>query len=163
MATIAIGLEDIKLKLNGTTTGDAFFTSESIGEVMEGSTTLTQEAPAETKIKGDYSDATLFSLFTANDFTIETDIIAFDAEKWSALTGGTYTPGTKTISLPASMPILTGEIELHFKNGLNYLKVYKGQIVANSNVGNVKTEPYKLHLKIVALEDSGSYVDLVHA
>lgn len=161
MATIAIGLTDIKLKLNDAAVGSAFASSTSIGVVLEGSTTLTQETPTETKIKGDYDDATVYTLYQAGDFSLETDIIEVDAEKISALTGATFAEATGIISLPASAPILTGELVLTFDTGITSMKIVKGQVIANLAWGNVKTEPFKVHLKVVALSDEAGYVDLV--
>ena len=81
MATFALGLKDIKLKItkvNGIAySGGAFSAASgtSIGEVMEGSTQIVDETPNEIKFKGDYSDATLKALLQRGDFTVETDII----------------------------------------------------------------------------------------
>lgn len=161
MATIAIGLTDIKLKLNNVAVGSAFVTSTSIGEVMEGSSTISQETPTETKIKGDYSDATLFSLNTAGDLSLETDIIDVDPEKITALTGATYNEATGTITLPSSAPILDGELIMEFDNGIDNLKFVKAQIICNISWGNVKTEPFKVHLKAVALASEAGYVNIV--
>lgn len=161
MATIAIGLTDIKVKLNGVEVGSVFASSTSIGEVMEGSSTITQETPTETKIKGDYGDATLFSLNLAGDLSLETDIIDVDPEKIAALTGATYTELTGTVAMPSSAPILDGEVIMEFDNGIESLKFHKAQIICNLAWGNVKTEPFKVHLKAVALASEAGYVDII--
>lgn len=165
MATFAIGLSDIKLKItkiNGVTypgsgTASAFNASGgvSIGEVMEGSTQITDEAPNELKFKGDYSDATLKAIMQRGDFAIETDIIEVDAAKFADLTGGTYSSGTKTVTIPNTAPSIEGEVTLVFDEGISQIKLGRAQIIANYSAANIKTELFKLHLKVIALEDSG--------
>lgn len=171
MATFAIGLSDIKLKiskLNGIAFASTAFSGASaiasIGEVMEGSTQLTDDAPTETKFKGDYSDATLMSLFQRGDFAIETDIIDVNGQKFAELTGGTYTVGTKTVTVPATAPNLEGEVVLEFDQGLSKIKLGRAQIVANYAGANMKTELFKLHLKVIGLADTnGNVAEIVLA
>jgi hypothetical protein len=157
----AIGLEDIKLKIEGASSGTPFYTLASIGEVAENSTQFVQEAPAETKFKGDYGDVTLFTLFQNGDITLETDIIEVNGEKMAALTGSVWTAGTKTASLPVSAPIIFGEVELTFDTGFDKIKIYRGQVVAYLNGANLKTEMFKLHLKVTAVPATEGYVDVV--
>lgn len=156
--TFSIGLTDIRLKittLNGIAHTGAFSGTSaasavmSIGEVAEGSTQISDEAPTETKFKGDYSDATLYNLFQRGDFTFETDIIEVDAAKFGALTGGTVTG--KNITIPASAPQILGEAILVFDQGLSMIRIPNAQIVATYAGANVKTELFKLHLKVIAL------------
>ncbi len=164
----AIGLSDIKLridKINGLApqaSANPFAASGSamvsIGEVSEGSTQINDEAPTETKFKGDYEDATLMSLFQRGDFTMETDIIEVDGEKFASLTGGTWSSATKTITVPATAKTITGEVALFFDQGLASIKLSNCQIVANYAGANVKTELFKLHLKVIALADSSDNV-----
>lgn len=159
-----IGLEDIKLKiatLNGATyAGSAFSASAgtSIGEVLEGSTSINDEEPSETKYKGDYTDATLMSLFQRGDITMETDIIEVDGAKFAELTGGTWNPTTKKITIPATAPNITGEVELKFDLGIEKFTFPNAQIVANYVGANLKTELFKLHLKVIGLADSNGNV-----
>lgn len=172
MATLAIGLSDIKLKIdtiNGVApqaSANPFSASGSamvsIGEVSEGSTQINDEAPTETKFKGDYTDATLMSLFQRGDFTMETDIIEVSGEKFSALTGGTWSSATKTITVPASSSNIVGQVIIGFDQGLSSIKLNKCQIVASYAGANIKTELFKLHLKVIALADSsGNVAELV--
>ena len=56
----ALGLKDIQIAIEDAA-GSPFETLVSIGEVAEGSTQFVQEAPTETKYKGDYSDITLMT------------------------------------------------------------------------------------------------------
>jgi len=164
MATFAIGLTDIKLKIstvNGVATTTVFSGTsaiESIGEVLEGSTQINDETPTETKFKGDYSDATLMSLFQRGDFSMETDIVDVDGAKFAALTGGTWTSGTKTVTVPASAKNILGEVVLEFDQGLSKIKLNNAQIIANYAGANVKTELFKLHLKVIGLADTNSNV-----
>lgn len=160
----AIGLADIKLKItkiNGVAASTVFSGASatiSIGEVMEGSTQINDEAPTETKYKGDYTDATLMALFQRGDFSVETDIISVDGSKFAALTGGAYTSGTKTITVPATAPNIEGEVVLEFDQGVSKLKFGRAQIVANYSGANLKTELFKLHLKVIGLADTNSNV-----
>ena len=162
MATFALGLKDIKLKItkvNGIAySGGAFSAASgtSIGEVMEGSTQIVDETPNEIKFKGDYSDATLKALLQRGDFTVETDIIDVDGNKFADLTGGTYTAGTKTVTIPATAKSIEGELTLEFDEGLASVKIYNAQIIANYSAANIKTELFKLHLKAIALQHSGT-------
>lgn len=162
----AIGLTDIKLKIafvNGAAAGgtnpfSGASATVSIGEVMEGSTQVSDEAPSETKFKGDYSDATLLTLFQRGDFSFETDVIEVDGAKFAALTGGTWTSATKTITIPSSAYNITGEAVLVFDDGISMIKLPKVQIVANYAGANVKTELFKLHLKVIAIADDSHNV-----
>lgn len=160
----AIGLSDIKLritKINGVAATTVFSGASavvSIGEVAEGSTQINDEAPTETKFKGDYSDATLFALFQRGDISMETDIIDVDGAKFAALTGGTWTSATKTATVPATAPNIEGEVILEFDQGISKLKFNRAQIVANYAGANVKTEMFKLHLKVIGLADSNDNV-----
>lgn len=164
MNTFAIGLADIKLRItriNGVATTTIFSGASavvSIGEVMEGSTTINDDAPTETKFKGDYTDATLFALFQRGDFTMETDIISVDGAKFSALTGGTWNAGTKTIGVPDTAPNIEGEVVLEFDQGVRRLRFNRAQIVANYSGANLKTEMFKLHLKVIGLADANQNV-----
>lgn len=164
MSTFAIGLSDIKLKItkiNGvavTTVFSGASATVSIGEVMEGSTQINDDAPTETKFKGDYTDATLFALFQRGDIAMETDIIQVDGAKFAALTGGTWTSGTKTITVPATAPNIEGEVVLGFDQGLSQLKFGRAQIIANYAGANLKTEMFKLHLKVIGLADANNNV-----
>lgn len=146
-----------------TTIGEGFVfgVERSIGEVAEGSTQFVQEAPTETKFKGDYSDITLMTLFQMGDISIETDIIEVNAAKMAELTGATYNPSTKKVSLPKDAPIVNGEAKLLFDNGFEMIKIVNGQFVANLSGANMKTEMFKLHLKVVAVPDGGSFVEVV--
>lgn len=166
----ALGLADIKLKIltiNGLNLSATPFSASpfsaasgaTIGEVMEGSTVITDDAPTETKFKGDYTDATLISLFQRGDFAMETDIVSVDGGKFAVLTGGTYvaTP-TKKITVPATAPNITGEVYISFDQGLSEIKFPKAQIVANYSGANLKTELFKLHLKVIGLADSNGNV-----
>lgn len=157
----AIGLTDIKFKLEGASSGTPFYTSASIGEVAENSTQFVQEPPTETKFKGDYGDATLMTLFQNGDISMETDIIEVDGEKMAALTGATWTSGTKTMAMPTSAPIIFGECILEFDQGFDKIKMHRGQVTAYLSGANVKTEMFKLHLKITAVPDTAGYVDIV--
>lgn len=170
MATnvFGIGLTDIKLKIttiNGvaaTTLFSGTSATVSIGEVMEGSTQITDDTPSETKFKGDYSDATLMSLFQRGDISMETDIISVDGAKFAALTGGTWTSGTKTVTVPATAPNILGEVVLEFDQGLGKIKFNNAQIIANYAGANLKNELFKLHLKVIGLADSnGNVAELV--
>lgn len=160
----AIGLADIKLKItkvNGvaaTTVFSGTSATVSIGEVMEGSTQITDDAPTETKYKGDYSDATLMALFQRGDISMETDIISVDGAKFAALTGGTWTSATKTITVPATAPNIEGEVVIVFDQGVNQMKFGRAQIVANYAGANLKTELFKLHLKVIGLADANNNV-----
>lgn len=164
MPTFGIGLTDIKLKIttiNGVAHTGVFSGASAIvtiGEVMEGSTQINDETPTETKFKGDYSDATLMSLFQRGDFSMETDIIAVDGAKFAALTGGTWTSGTKTVTVPATAPYILGECVLEFDQGLSKIKINNCQVVANYAGANVKTELFKLHLKVIGLADTSNNV-----
>lgn len=155
-----IGLSDIKLKIEGASSGTPFYTLTTIGEVAEGSTQFVQEAPSETKFKGDYGDTTLFTLFQNGDITLETDIIEVSGAKMAALTGSVWTSGTKTVSLPTSAPVIYAECQITFDNGFDNIKIYRGQVVANLNGANLKTEMFKLHLKVIAVPDVAGFVDV---
>lgn len=157
----AIGLTDIKFKLEGATSGTPFFTSASIGEVAENSTQFVQEAPTETKFKGDYGDATLMTLFQNGDISMETDIIEIDGTKMAALTGAVWTAGTKTLAMPTSAPLVFGECILEFDQGFDSIKIYRGQVTAYLSGANLKTEMFKLHMKITAVPDVSGYVDII--
>jgi len=157
----AIGITDIKFKLEGALAATPFYTSTTIGEVAENSTQFVQEAPTETKFKGDYGDATLMTLFQNGDISLETDIIEVDGAKMAVLTGATWTSGTKTMSFPTSAPVIYGECILEFDQGFDSIKIFRGQVVAYINGANVKTEMFKLHLKITAIPDTAGYVDIV--
>lgn len=158
MATFALGLKDIKLKItkvNGIAySGGAFSAASgtSIGEVMEGSTQIVDETPNEIKFKGDYSDATLKALLQRGDFTVETDIIDVNGAKFADLTGGAYTTATKTVTIPSTAKSIEGELILEFDEGLASVKIYNAQIIANYSAANIKTELFKLHLKAIALQ-----------
>jgi hypothetical protein len=161
----ALGLADIKLKIltiNGIAyTGSAFSATGgvTIGEVMEGSTQINDDAPTETKFKGDYTDATLLSLFQRGDFSMETDIVSVDGSKFAILTGGTYvsTPAKK-VTVPSTAPNILGEVYITFDQGVNELKFPNAQIVANYAGANLKTELFKLHLKVIGLADTNGNV-----
>lgn len=167
----AIGLADIKLritKLNGVTATSSAFSGTSatvsIGEVMEGSTSITDDAPSETKFKGDYTDATLMALFQRGDLVMETDIISVDGAKFAALTGGTYASATKTITVPATAQTIEGEVVLEFDQGLSKFKFPRAQIIANYAGANLKSELFKLHLKVIGLADTnGNVAEIVLA
>lgn len=167
-----IGLTDIKLRIlnvNGETVSAASanpFTGASaavsIGEVMEGSTQIVDETPTETKFKGDYSDATLMTLFQRGDFTVETDIISVDGAKFAFLTGGTWNAATKTVTVPASAPVIEGQLVMVFDQGVSSLKFDRCQITANYAGANLKNELFKLHLKVVAQADvDGNVASLI--
>lgn len=156
-----LGLKDIKLRFYDTSSGHPFYTLTSVGEVAEGSTQFVQEAPNETKFKGDYSDITLMTLFQMGDVTLETDIIEVNGEKMAALTGSTWTSGTKTVALPTDIPLIYAECELSFDSGLDKVQIVKGQVVANLNGANMKSEMFKLHLKVVAVPDSAGFVNVI--
>lgn len=164
MSTFAIGLKDIKLRItrvNGvaaTTPFSGTTPTISIGEVNEGSTQVTDDAPTETKFKGDYGDATLFMLLQRGDFSIETDIVEVNGAKFAALTGGTWTSGTRTITVPATAPIIEGELLLEFDQGFTSLRLPRVQIVANYAGANLKTEMFKLHLKVLAMADASNNI-----
>lgn len=133
----------------------------TIGEVAENSTQFVQEAPTETKFKGDYGDATLMTLFQNGDISLETDIIEVSGAKMAALTGALWVPSTKTMSLPTSAPILFGQCVLTFDQGFDKIKIWRGQIVGYITGANVKTEMFKLHIKVTAVPDVTGYVDIV--
>lgn len=159
--TYGIGLSDIKIKVEGATVGSPFESLTTIGEVADGSTTVTHEAPEETKFKGDYSDITLFTLSKMGDFMIETDVIEVSGEKWAALTGSTWTSGTKTLALPQSVADIFVECTLTFDRGLDKIRIVRGQLVANLIGANLKNEMFKVHLKVTAVPDAAGYVELV--
>lgn len=138
-----------------------FETETSIGEVAENSTQFIQEAPTETKFKGDYGDATLMTLFQNGDISLETDIIEVSGEKMAALTGAKWDADTKAVSLPTSAPVIFGQCSLVFDQGFDKIKIHRGQITAYVNGANLKTEMFKLHLKITAVPDASGYVDIV--
>lgn len=162
MPNYSIGITDIKIQLEGALTDSPFKTLASIGEVAENSTNLSQEAPSETKIKGDYSDATLISIYAQGDFTLEADIIDIQPEKLKDLTGGTYDSATKTLKLPDIAPILFAKCELSFDSGVSKIILNKVQIVVNITGQNLKTEALKAHIKMIALKDAtNGYVDVV--
>ena len=134
----------------------------TVGEVAENSTQFVQEAPAETKFKGDYNDVTLFTQFQNGDITLETDIIEVNGAKMSALTGATWDSVTKTASLPESAPLIYAEAQLLFDVGFEAIKIYRGQVIAYLMGANLKTEMFKVHLKVTAVPtESGDYVDVV--
>ena len=82
--------------------------------------------------------------------------------KFAALTGGTWSSATKTITVPATAKTITGELHCFFDQGLSSIKLSNCQIVANYAGANVKTELFKLHLKVIALADSsGNVAELV--
>ena len=142
--------------------GLAFGVATTVGEVAENSTQFVQEAPAETKFKGDYNDVTLFTQFQNGDIMLETDIIEVNGAKMSALTGATWDSATKTASLPESAPLIYAEAQLLFDVGFESIKIYRGQVVAYLMGANLKTEMFKVHLKVTAVPtDSGDYVDVV--
>jgi hypothetical protein len=164
MNKFALGLADIKLKIltiNGIAyTGSAFSATGgvTIGEVMEGSTQINDDAPTETKFKGDYTDATLLSLFQRGDFSMETDIVKVDGGKFAVLTGGTWESGAKKVTVPATAPNITGEVYISFDQGVSVLKFPNAQIVGNYAGANLKTELFKLHLKVIGLADANGNV-----
>lgn len=169
MAKFAIGLEDIKLKIDtingvapiGTNPFSGSSATISVGEVAEGSTSLNHAEATETSIKGDYSDAPLYIMTEAGEFTVETDVIEVDGDKFAMLTGGSYASATGIITLPASSPNIVGSIALKFKNGFDTIHVKKASLVANYVGANLKTEMFKLHLKATALKDvAGNVAEL---
>jgi len=155
-----IGVSDIQLKIEGAGVGSPFESLATIGEVAEGSAQFTQETPTETKFKGDYGDTTIFTLFQMGDVMFEADIVEVDGAKWAALTGGTWTSGTKTISLPTSVPLIYGQLKMTMDNGLESINIVRGQVVANLVGQNVKTEMFKIHIKVTAVPDADGYVEI---
>lgn len=141
--------------------GNVFGAERSIGEVAEGSTQFMQEAPNETKFKGDYGDISLMTLFQMGDITLETDIIEVNGAKMAELTGAIYDPDTKTVSLPDEYEDRFAEVMLYFKQGFEAIRIKRAQVAAYPTGANMKSEMFKLHLKCVAVPDSGDFVDIV--
>lgn len=159
--TYALGLKDIQIAIEDADSGSPFESLASIGEVAENSTQFVQEAPTETKYKGDYSDITLMTLFQMGDITLETDIIEVDGAKMAALTGASWAPATNTIALPTSAPVIYANCKMTFDTGLDEVEIVRGQIVANLNGANMKTEMFKLHLKVIAVPSDSGFVNIV--
>lgn len=138
-----------------------FASSVTIGEVAENSTQFVQEAPTETKFKGDYGDVSLMTLFQNGDIIMETDIIEVSGTKMAALTGANWAAGSKSISMPTSAPVIAGQCILNFDEGFDNVKIHRGQIIAYLSGANLKTEMFKLHLKVSAVPTDSGYVDIV--
>ena len=45
-------------------------------------------------------------------------------------------------------------------NGLESINIVRGQVVANFVGQNVKTEMFKIHIKVIAVPDAAGYVEI---
>jgi hypothetical protein len=136
-------------------------TLTSIGLVAEGSTSINQEAPTETKYKSDYDDATIHIGVQSGDFILETDIVEISADTVTRLTGATI--DGDTVSIPSSAPLIVAEVEIPFDLGMEKIHIFQGQLISNLVGDTLKTEMLKLHIKVVAqATNDGKYVDIVY-
>lgn len=144
----------------------------AMGDIKEGTLTITGEAPTENVIKSDFHDRNLVSLLTMGAFTIEGDLV--DVQKSSAQTflGATvssesYTyngvTGTyESIVIPSAAQYIYYQVRIRYASGLKAVRIAKMQVIANLTGTNTKTDTLNIHIKLVAL-DSGTddYITMI--
>lgn len=145
----------------------------AMGDIKEGTLTITGEAPTENVIKSDFHDRNLVSLLTMGTFTIEGDLV--DVQKASAQTFLGATLGSESfthagntgtyesIIIPSAAQYIYYQVRIRYASGLKAIRIAKMQVIANLTGTNTKTDTLNIHIKLVAL-DSGvanDYITLV--
>ncbi|HPT40448.1 MAG TPA: hypothetical protein PLQ44_02495 [Candidatus Paceibacterota bacterium] len=144
----------------------------AIGDVKEGTLTITGEAPTENVIKSDFHDRNLVSLLTMGAFTIEADLV--DVQKASAQTflGATVSSesfthagvtGTyESYEIPSTAQYIYYQVRIRYASGLKAVRIAKMQVIANITGTNTKTDTLNIHIKLVAV-DSGTtdYITMI--
>lgn len=120
--------------------------------------TISQDAPGETPIEGEFVDMPLKTINTMSQYTIEFDLGIYNPKHIQDLEGGTYNPTTGVYEMPTSAVEINKQWQLSFYHGIDYIHVHYGKTSVNWSGGDLKTTPYMLHVRIVALVKNGKSV-----
>lgn len=125
--------------------------------VLEG-LTISQDTPEETPINGEFFDQPLETIDTQGSYVIEFDLGMYNPQQIQDLEGGVFNPATGTYDMPTSVVKINKQCRLDFYYGLEHILIHKGKITTNWDGSDLKTTPYKLHVRIVALIHNGKTV-----
>lgn len=137
--------------------GAASPTYKLLNGVIAGAS-ISQEAPTLTNVEHEFTDNPLKIIPTLGAFKVTFDLGEFSPEQAAELTGGTVV--ANKLKLPATATIIEKEWKLEFYEGATSMIIHKGQVTANIDGADMKTNPLKLHIEITALTDGADFVDL---
>lgn len=148
----------LKLKSIGyAAVGTSPATYKTLNGVMSGAS-ITQDATTLTNIDHEFTDNPLKVIPTLGAFKVTFDLAEYSPEQAAELTGGTVASGV--LKLPSTATIIEKAWKLEFHEGAESMLIHKGQVTANFDGTDMKTNPLKLHIEITALAAGADFVDL---
>ena len=151
-ALYTLNVKSIEYKPVGVATIGA---GTAITDVQAG-LTFSQEDPTTTTIESEYTDVPLLETNKIGKTTLTFDIAGIEPATASALSGAVYDSDAKTFSLPTTAPQIFFKFRIDFGNGFEDLIIHKGQVTAKFDGSDLKTNPMKMNVKIVALVDAAT-------
>ena len=112
---------------------------------------ITQDDPTTTTVEGELTDQPLMETDVLGKLTITFDIAGIDPQIAEDLSGGTYDATNKKFIPASTATQILKKFKITFADGFEDMIIYNGKVTCKFDGTDLKTNPLKLNVKIVAL------------